>query len=57
MFDFTQKTLFCFEYRLLKHKMTIRSENYGGHGPLGPRLAKPMLYTRTFYLLHTVDTR
>jgi len=36
MLDFRQITLFCFGYRLLKHKMTICSEYLGGHGPLGP---------------------
>jgi len=36
MLDFRQITLFCFGYLLLKHKMTIFSENFrGGHGPLG----------------------
>jgi len=41
MLDFRQITLFCFGYQLLKHKMTICSENVGGHGPLDP-LATPM---------------
>ena len=37
MFDFRQITLFCFKKkRLSKHKMTICSKNWGGHGPFGP---------------------
>jgi len=35
MLDFRQKTLFCFGYRLLKHKMTICSENFWGAWPSG----------------------
>jgi len=36
MFDFRRITLFCFEKRLSKHKMTIFSKNVGGgHGPFG----------------------
>ena len=38
MFDFRQKALFCLGYRLSKHKMTINSKNFGGHGPFGPPL-------------------
>jgi len=30
MFDFRQKTLFCLEHRLSKHKMTTRFKNLGG---------------------------
>jgi len=33
MLDFRQITLFCLEYRLSKHKMTICSENSGGMAP------------------------
>ena len=40
--DFRQMTLFCFGNLLLKHKITICSENLGGHGPIGPLLATPM---------------
>jgi len=36
MFDFSRMTVFCFGYRLSKHKMTRYSKNLGGHGPLGP---------------------
>jgi len=35
MFDFRRITLFCLEKRRSKHKMTIFSENYGGHDPFG----------------------
>ena len=41
MLDFRQIALLCFGYSLLKHKMTICSENLGGRGPVGP-LATPM---------------
>ena len=33
MFDFRRITLFCLEKRLSKHKMAIRSKNWGGMGP------------------------
>jgi len=36
IFDFRRITLFCLEYHLSKHKMTICSENFGENGPLGP---------------------
>jgi len=36
MFVFGGMTLFCLEKRLSKHKMTIFSNNLGGHGPFGP---------------------
>jgi len=37
MFDFRQITLFCWEKRLSKHKMTMFSKNLGvGHGPFDP---------------------
>ena len=36
MFDFRRITLFCLEKRLLKHKMTIFSQNLRGHGPFAP---------------------
>jgi len=39
MFDFRRKTLFCLEYRLSKHKLTI-PKILGRHGPLAP-LATP----------------
>ena len=42
MFDFRRITLFCSEKHLSKHKMTICSENLGGHGPFGHPLAMPM---------------
>jgi len=38
MFDFRRMTLFCFEKRLSKHKMTILSENLGGMDLLSPWL-------------------
>jgi len=34
MFDFKRATVFFWEYRLSKRKMTIFSKNFGGHGPL-----------------------
>jgi len=34
MFDFRRITLFCFGYRLSKHKMTICPEKWGEHAPL-----------------------
>jgi len=36
MLDFMQITLFCFGYCLLKHKMTVCSENLGGPWPPRP---------------------
>ena len=42
MVDFRRIALFFLEKRLSKHKMTIFSENLGGHGPFGPLLATPM---------------
>jgi len=36
MFDYRRITLFCLEKRFSKHKMTIFSKNFGGHGPFGP---------------------
>jgi len=36
MFDFRRITLFCLEKRLSKHKMTVFSKNFGGHGPFAP---------------------
>jgi len=36
MFDFRRITLFCLEKTLSKHKMTMFSKNFGGHGPFGP---------------------
>jgi len=33
MFDFSRITLFRLEKHLSKHKMTIFSKNFGGHGP------------------------
>jgi len=36
MFDFRRITLFRLEKRLSKHKMTIRSKNFGGQGPFDP---------------------
>jgi len=36
MFDFRRITLFCLEKRLLKHKMTMFSKNFGGAWPLLP---------------------
>jgi len=36
MFNLRRITLFCFDKRLSKHKMTILSKNFGGHGPFGP---------------------
>jgi len=36
MFDVWRITLFCLEKRLSKNKMTIFSENLGGHGPFRP---------------------
>jgi len=41
MFDFRRLTLFCWEKRLSKHKMTIFSNIFWGHGPFGA-LATPM---------------
>jgi len=35
MLDFRQIALLCLGYRLSKHKITICSEHFGGHGPLG----------------------
>jgi len=40
MFDFRRITLFSLEKRLSKHKMTIFSKPFGGHGP---PLATPMV--------------
>jgi len=42
MFDFRRIKLFCLEKRLSKHKMTMFSKNFGGHGPFGLSLATPM---------------
>jgi len=36
MFDFRRIGLFCLGYRLSKHKITICSKHFGGHGSLGP---------------------
>jgi len=36
MFDFRQITLFCLEKRLSKHKVTIYSKKFWGHGPFDP---------------------
>ena len=49
MLDFRQITLFCFGNRLLKHKMTKCSENFGGHAPpgYGYAVGDPV---RTFYI-------
>jgi len=38
LFDFRRITPFCLEKRLSKHKMTIFSKNFGGHGPFDPWL-------------------
>ena len=35
VFDFRRITLFCWENRLSKHKITIFYKNLGGHGPFG----------------------
>ena len=35
VYDFRRITLFCFEKRLYKQKMTLFSKNLGGHGPFG----------------------
>jgi len=35
MFDFTRITLFYLKKRLSKHKMTIFSKHFGGHGSCG----------------------
>jgi len=47
MFDFRRITLFCLEKRLSKHKMTIFSKNFEGHGPFGAPLATLMLPLQT----------
>jgi len=38
MSDFRRITVFCFEKRLSKYKMTISSKNLGVHGPFAPWL-------------------
>jgi len=40
MLDFRQITPFYLEYRLLKHKITIRFKTLAAIGPLGPLLLR-----------------
>ena len=47
MFDFRRITLFGLGYHPSKHKMIIRSKNWGGMAPLPP-LAAPMTHARSF---------
>jgi len=43
IFDFRRITLVCLEKRLSKHKMTICSKMFWGHGPFAPPVATPMI--------------
>jgi len=54
MFDFRQITLFVLGYRLSKHKMTICSKHFGGHGPVSPRgYAYLMNHFQLLYIYQT----
>jgi len=58
MLDIRQMRLFCLEYRLSKHKMTICSENLRGHGPSAPPLTTPVTgshHCRSFISINLAD--
>jgi len=53
MFHFKLTTIFCWGYRLSKHKMTICSKNLVGHVLLDP-LATPMSFNTHAYMQEKV---
>ena len=58
MFDFRQITLFCFEKRLSKDKMTMLSKNLGGgHDPSGSPWLRLWLQQNSAHPRDQPDTR